>query len=79
MPALILYALLGWNYSRHRRGLSTICSSHRPYVGPRQFLLGWAGLSAYMVAHYCRPFARAVATAAAEALDDMHDIFDTEE
>lgn len=69
VPAVLLYALLGWNYSRHARGLSTICSSHRPYVGPRQFLIGWAGLTAYMTVHYCRPFARAV-VAAVDALDD---------
>ena len=68
-PLVLLGATLGLNYARHRRGLSTICSSSRRYVGPSLFLAGWAGLTAYMVPHYCRPFARAV-VAVVEGFDD---------
>ena len=79
MPALLLLlGALGLNYGRHRRGLSTICSTCRRYVGPRLFLALWAALTAWIAPHYCRPFARAFATAVAEALDDAHDIFDEE-
>jgi hypothetical protein len=78
MPALVLYLLLGWNYSRHRRGLSTICSSHRPFIGPRLFVIGWGGLTAFMIHHYCRPFRRAV-VAALEAFDDDCSTLQSEE
>lgn len=80
MPALMLLAgALGLNYARHRRGLSTICSTCRRYVGPRLFFALWAGLSAWLLPHYARPFSRAVA-AVIEAIEDMHDItFDIEE
>lgn len=79
MPALLLLAsALGLNYARHRTGRSTICSTCRRVVGPRLFFAFWAGLSAWLIPHYTRPFARAVATAVVEALDDAHDIFNEE-
>jgi hypothetical protein len=80
MPALLLLAsALGLNYARHLRGLSTICSTCRCYIGPRMFLALWAGLTAWLTPHYLRGFARA-AVAAVEAFDDASStIFDTEE
>lgn len=51
MPWLGLLATVAWNYSRHRRGLSTICAVTRRHIGPRAFLLGWAALTVYMVHH----------------------------
>jgi hypothetical protein len=71
MPALVLLAsALGLNYARHRRGLSTICSTCRKRVGPRAFLALWLGLSGWLIPHYLRGFARAV-VAVAEAIDDI--------
>lgn len=76
MPALLLLAsALGLNYHRHRRGLSTICSTCRKRVGPRAFLVGWAALTAWIAPHYLRPFIiRATAF-----VDDEFATFDTEE
>lgn len=72
MPALLLLVgALGLNYYRHRRGCSTICSTCRRRIGPRAFLLGWAVLTAWLVPHYCLPFARRV--------DDALATFDTED
>jgi hypothetical protein len=72
MPALVLLAsALGLNYARHRRGLSTICSTCRRYVGPRLFLVLWVALTGWLAPHYLRGFARA-AVAVAEAIDDIH-------
>lgn len=51
MPWLGLLATVAWNYSRHRRGLSTICAVTRRHVGPRTFVAAWAALSAYLVHH----------------------------
>jgi hypothetical protein len=83
MPALLLLAsALGLNYARHRRGLSTICSTCRKRIGPRTFLIGWTALTAWIAPHYCLPFARAAAktaAAAAEFVDDALATFDTEE
>jgi hypothetical protein len=68
MPALLLLAsALGLNYARHKCGRSTICSTCRRYVGPRMFLALWLGLSAWLIPHYRKPFARA-AIAAIEAI-----------
>jgi len=74
MPALLLLAsALGLNYARHRRGLSTICSTSRRIVGPRLFLIGWAALTAWIAPHYCRPFFRAATTAALAAVETFDD------
>lgn len=76
MPALLLLAsALGLNFARHRRGLSTICSTCRERIGPRTFLIGWSLLTAWIAPHYCRPFViRALAV-----VDDALATFDTEE
>lgn len=84
MPALLLLAsALGLNLHRHRRGLSTICSTSRPYIGPWQMAILWGALTAWFLPHYCRPFVRAatkVALAAVETFDDqLTNAFNTEE
>lgn len=51
MPWLGLLATLAWNYSRHRRGLSTLCAATRRHIGPRTFVVGWGVLTVYIVHH----------------------------
>lgn len=55
-PLTLLGASLGWNYVRHRRGRSTMCSVSRTQVGPVPFVLGWAALTTWLIPHYVRPF-----------------------
>lgn len=52
-----IHGLLGalvWNYVRHVRGQSTICSSTRPWVGPVAFTFGWGVLTGWLWTHYTR-------------------------
>jgi hypothetical protein len=77
MPALLMLAgALGLNYGRHRCGLSTICSTLRPVVKPWQMVALWAAITAWFLPHYGRPAIRALTTAVAETLDDLHDVFE---
>jgi len=70
MPALLLLAsALGLNYHRHRRGLSTICSTSRKHIGPRLMVAIVLGFVAWFLPHYCRPFVRAARRAALAALN----------
>jgi len=80
MPALLLLAsALGLNYARHRTGRSTMCSTARHYVGPGLMVAIWAGLTAWFLPHYCRPFRRVVAAALEAFDDDCSSIFHIEE
>lgn len=45
-------AFLGWNYSRHRRGLSTFCSDGREHVPPWAAALIWAGFNTWLLPHW---------------------------
>ena len=66
MPALLLLATaLGLNYARHRRGLSTICSTLRPHLTPWRAVVLWAAVSAWFLPHLIRPMLRAL-----DVLDD---------
>lgn len=76
MPALLLLAsALGLNYHRHRRGLSTICSTCRKRIGPRLMTGIWLGVTAWFLPHYARPFFHRVAV----LVDDALAPFDIEE
>lgn len=69
MPALLLLAsALGLNYARHKRGLSTICSTLRPHISPWQMVGLWFGLTSWFLPHWIRPFLRAAR--ALEAFDN---------
>jgi hypothetical protein len=55
MPVWVaLLGALGWNYARHRRGKSTLCSSTRHVVPDLGFCAGWGVLTGWMIPHYCR-------------------------
>lgn len=56
MPWLGLASLLGWNLSRHRRGLSTLCSIGRLILPPAAFLAGWAAFNAWFIPHVLRGY-----------------------
>jgi hypothetical protein len=52
-----IHGLIGtliWNYMRHLRGRSTICSTSRPWVGPIIFCVFWTVLSAWLLPHYMK-------------------------
>lgn len=51
MPWLGLAATLGWNYSRHVRGKSTICGVTRANLSPAAFITAWGALTYVMVRH----------------------------
>lgn len=51
-PLSLLAAALGWNYCRHKRGLSTICSSTRGRIPRPVFVLGWVTLTAWLLPHW---------------------------
>lgn len=55
-PLTLLVAALWWNYVRHRRGGSTMCSATRRRVKPVVFVLGWCVLTVWLLPHYVRPF-----------------------
>ena len=69
----VVLAGLGWNYAASRSGRPTIsrfCAHHKPLtLAATAAVVAWWG---YHIATYVIP-------AVAEALDDLHDIFDTEE
>lgn len=55
MPVWVaLTATLGWNYARHRRGRSTLCSSSRPVIPRPVFVFGWGVLTGWLLPHFCR-------------------------
>jgi hypothetical protein len=80
MPALILLlAAPVLNYVQHKLGRPTICSTCRRFIGPHLMTALVLGIVGWFIPHYTRPFARALA-AAADVLDDLHDVsFETEE
>jgi len=51
MPWLGLAGTLAWNYRRHRRGRSTLCSVTRGHLSPAAFIAGWGALTYVMVRH----------------------------
>lgn len=53
-PWTMLVKTLWRNYDRHTHGESTLCSSTREYVPSWMFILGWAGLTSWLVPHYCK-------------------------
>lgn len=55
-PLTLLGVALGWNYARHRRGLSTMCSCSRHVVGPVLFACLWGVLTGWLIPHYVRGF-----------------------
>ena len=56
MPFAGLVALLGWNWSRHRRGKSTMCSNGRGFIPPAVFVCGWLALTVWILPHYLNGF-----------------------
>lgn len=55
-PLTLLAVSLWWNYARHKRGGSTMCSATRVHVGPILFTIAWALLTLWLVPHYTKPF-----------------------
>lgn len=55
-PLTSLAFALGWNYVRHVRGLPTMCSTSRKYVGPVAAVVLWSALTGWLLPHYVRPF-----------------------
>ena len=51
MPWLGLLATLGWNYARHRRGRSTMCSVTRRALPFPAVALGWGVLTGWLLRH----------------------------
>lgn len=47
----LLLGTLGYNYRRHRKGLSTICSAARGKLTWRRFVVAWGLFSAAMLWH----------------------------
>lgn len=54
-PLTMLAAALGWNYLRHRRNKSTICSVTRRHVSIKVMCVGWASLTAWFLPHWILP------------------------
>lgn len=54
-PLTLLAAALGWNYARHKRNKSTICSVTRKHVPWPLFLIGWLLLTVWILPHWIRP------------------------
>lgn len=50
-PWVLLGGTLAYNYSRHLRGKSTICSTTRAKVPANRFLLLWKPFEAWLVWH----------------------------
>lgn len=48
-----LLGTLGMNVVRHRRGLSTLCSTARARIPRAVFCFGWGALSGWLLPHYC--------------------------
>lgn len=55
-PLAALAGALGWNYSRHRRGKPTMCSTARKHVKPAVFVVCWAVLTGWLIPHYIDGF-----------------------
>lgn len=59
MPAwAALLGVVAYNYSRHRRGLPTICAVTRRVLPRWAVVLAWAVLTGFMVPHLVRGYAR---------------------
>ena len=56
--AAAVLGLLGWNYSRHRRGLQTFCAWFRAHVPRWAVIPIWSAITAYMIPHLWRGYAR---------------------
>lgn len=54
-PLTVLCAALAWNYTRHKRNQSTICSVTRRWLPWPLFVAGWALLTAWLLPHWLRP------------------------
>lgn len=59
-PLTALCGALVWNYSRHKRDLSTICVVTRKYVPWPLFVAGWLALTAWLLPHWLRPIFRSL-------------------
>lgn len=59
MPALGLALVLIWNFIRHRRGKSTICSTTRPLIPAPVFVIGMTGFNVWFIPHWLAPKLRA--------------------
>lgn len=55
-PLALLGVTLGWNWCRHKRDLSTMCSFTRAHVPWWAIVLGWSALTAWLIPHLIRPF-----------------------
>lgn len=53
-PWPFLLGVLGYNYVRGRKGLSTLCSFGRKHVKPWQFCALWGLLTAWLIPHFCQ-------------------------
>lgn len=57
-PLTLLTAALGLNLYNDRHGKPTMCATTRKHVPWPLFCAGWAGVTLWLVPHYCRPLMR---------------------
>jgi len=53
-PWPLLIAVIGYNYTRHKQGKSTLCSTGREHIPAPAFVAGWGCLTCWLVPHFCQ-------------------------
>lgn len=59
-PLTLLTVALGLNLYNDRHDRPTMCGTTRKVIPWPLFCLGWFGVSAWLLPHYCRPLMRSL-------------------